>query len=126
MRGAGAVVPPVVPIVRGAEEGEVWFVFETKHALDIVTNSGVSLLIHIGIDTVKLNGKGFEVFVQNGQRVKKGDPMLKLDLEYLKKNAPSIVSPILCTELADNQKIRLLKEGKVKAGEALFAVDVYE
>ena len=126
MMGDGAVVTPVDPIVRAPEDGEVCFIFETKHALGFVTNSGVSLLIHIGIDTVKLNGKGFEVFVENGQKVKKGEPMLKLDLEYLKKNAPSIVSPILCTELADNQKIRLLKEGRVKAGEALFAVDVYE
>ena len=126
MMGDGAVVTPVDPIVRAPEDGEVCFIFETKHALGFVTNSGVSLLIHIGIDTVKLNGKGFEVFVENGQKVKKGEPMLKLDLEYLKKNAPSIVSPILCTELADNQKIRLLKEGRVKVGEALFAVDVYE
>ncbi|CVI66302.1 PTS system glucose-specific EIICBA component [Clostridiales bacterium CHKCI001] len=126
MMGDGAVVTPVDPIVRAPEDGEVCFVFETKHALGFVTNSGVSLLIHIGIDTVKLNGKGFEVFVENGQKVKKGEPMLKLDLDYLKKNAPSIVSPILCTELGDNQRIRLLKEGNVQAGEALFAVDIYE
>ena len=126
MMGDGAVVTPVDPIIRAPEDGEVCFVFETKHALGFVTNSGVSLLIHIGIDTVKLNGKGFEVFVENGQKVKKGEPMLKLDLDYLKKNAPSIVSPILCTELGDNQKIRLLKEGNVQAGEALFAVDICE
>ncbi len=126
MMGDGAVVTPVDPIIRAPEDGEVCFVFETKHALGFVTNSGVSLLIHIGIDTVKLKGKGFEVFVENGQKVKKGEPMLKLDLDYLKKNAPSIVSPILCTELGDNQKIRLLKEGNVQAGEALFAVDICE
>ena len=52
--------------------------------------------------------------------------MLKLDIEYLKANAPSIVSPVLCTELEDNQKIRLLKDGDIKAGEPLFAVDIYE
>ena len=80
----------------------------------------------MGIDTVKLNGKGFEVLVENGQKVKKGEPMLKLDIEYLKANAPSIVSPVLCTELEDNQRIRLLKDGNIKAGEPLFAVDIYE
>ncbi len=64
--------------------------------------------------------------MENGQKVKKGDVLLKLDLEYLKKNAPSLVSPVLCTELEDNQKIRLLKEGQIHAGEALFAVDFYE
>jgi PTS system D-glucosamine-specific IIC component len=52
--------------------------------------------------------------------------MLKLDLEYLKANAPSLASPVLCTELEDNQKIRLLKEGGIAAGEPLFAVDFYE
>ena len=126
MMGDGAVVTPSDPIVRAPEDGEVCFVFETKHAIGFLTDSGISLLIHVGIDTVKLEGNGFEVFVENGQKVKKGDPMLKLNLEYLKENAPSIVSPIICTELEDNQKIRLIKEGKIQPGEALFAVDIYE
>ena len=126
MMGDGAVVTPVDPVVTDPEDGEVCFVFETKHAIGFQTDSGISLLIHMGIDTVKLNGKGFEVLVENGQKVKKGEPMLKLDIEYLKANAPSIVSPVLCTELEDNQRIRLLKDGNIKAGEPLFAVDIYE
>lgn len=126
MMGDGAVVTPVDPVVTAPEDGEVCFVFETKHAIGFQTDSGISLLIHMGIDTVKLNGKGFEVLVENGQKVKKGEPMLKLDIEYLKANAPSIVSPVLCTELEDNQRIRLLKDGNIKAGEPLFAVDIYE
>ena len=73
-----------------------------------------------------LNLKSFEVFVENGQKVKKGDPMLKLDIEYLKANAPSLASPVLCTELEDNQKIRLITDGPIKAGEPLYAVDTYE
>ena len=126
MMGDGAVVTPQDAIVRAPEDGEVAFVFDTKHAIGFMTDSGVSLLIHIGIDTVKLNGEGFEALVESGQKVKKGDPMLKLNLEYLKEHAPSIVSPILCTELEDNQQIRLLKEGTIRAGEALFAVDICE
>ena len=126
MMGDGAAVTPVDAIVRAPEDGEVVFVFDTKHAIGFTTESGISLLMHIGIDTVKLEGKGFEVFVENGQKVKKGDPLMKLDLDYLKQNAPSIVSPVLCTELEDNQKIRLLAEGNVEAGDALFAVDFYE
>ena len=126
MMGDGAAVTPVDPIVRAPEDGEVCFVFETKHAVGFLTDSGISLLIHVGIDTVKLNGEGFEIFVENGQKVKKGEPMMKLDLDYLKANAPSIVSPILCTELEDNQKIRLLKEGEIQSGEELFAVDICE
>lgn len=124
MMGDGAVVTPEEACVCAPEDGEVAFVFDTKHAIGYLTDSGVSLLIHVGIDTVKLNGEGFEVLVENGQKVKKGQPMLKLDLEYLKANAPSLASPILCTELEDNQRIRLLKEGPVKAGEPLFEVEV--
>ena len=124
MMGDGAAVTPEDPYVRAPEDGEVAFVFDTKHAIGFVMDSGVSILIHVGIDTVKLNGEGFEALVESGQTVKKGDPMLKLDLEYLKEHAPSLVSPVLCTELEDNQRIRLLKEGSVKAGEPLFEIEV--
>ena len=126
MMGDGVVVTPEDPYVRAPENGEVAFVFDTKHAIGFITESGISLLIHVGIDTVKLNGEGFEALVESGQEVKKGDPMLKLDLEYLSKNAPSIVSPVLCTELEENQRIHLLKEGRVKAGEPLFEIEVLQ
>ena len=124
MMGDGAAVTPEDSYVRAPEDGEVAFVFDTKHAIGFVMDSGVSMLIHVGIDTVKLNGEGFEALVESGQTVKKGDPMLKLDLEYLKAHAPSLASPVLCTELEDNQRIRLLKEGPVKAGEPLFEIEV--
>lgn len=124
MMGDGAVVTPEDPYIYAPEDGEVAFVFETKHAVGFVTETGISLLIHVGIDTVKLNGEGFEALVESGQKVKKGEPMLKLDIDYLSKNAPSLVSPVLCTELEDNQRIHLLKEGKVKAGEPLFEIEV--
>ena len=126
MMGDGAVVTPQGALITAPEDGEVVFVFDTKHAIGFLTDSGLSMLLHIGIDTVKLEGKGFEVLVENGQKVKKGDPMMRLDLSYLSENAPSLASPVLCTELEDNQKIRLLKEGEIKAGEPLFAVDFYE
>ncbi len=126
MMGDGAVVTPTDAIVRAPEDGEVCFVFETKHAIGFLTDTDISLLIHVGIDTVKLDGQGFNVLVENGQKVKKGDPMIELDLAFLKENAPSLTTPVLCTELADNQKVRLLSEGSLTAGDALFAVDFYE
>lgn len=126
MMGDGAVVTPEDAVVKAPEDGEVCFVFETKHAIGFLTDSGISLLLHMGIDTVKLNGEGFKVFVENGQKVKKGEPLMELDLAYLKAHTPSITSPILCTELEDNQKIRLLKEGHIQAGGGLFAIDLYE
>lgn len=126
MMGDGAVVTPEDAVIKAPEDGEVVFVFDTKHAIGFMTDSGLSLLLHIGIDTVKLDGKGFEVFVESGQKVKKEEPLMKIDIDFLKNNAPSLVSPVLCTELEDNQKIRLLKDGDIKAGEELFAVDFYE
>ena len=126
MMGDGPVVTPQDVIVSAPEDGEVCFVFDTKHAIGFMTDTGISMLIHVGIDTVKLEGKGFECYVENGQKVKKGDKMLKLDLDYLKEHAPSIATPVLCTELEDNQKIRLLRDGSIKAGEPLFAIDTYE
>lgn len=126
MMGDGAVVTPTEEVITAPEDGEVCFVFDTKHAIGYQTDRGITMIIHVGIDTVKLNGKGFEVFVENGQKVKKGDKLLKIDLEYLKTAAPSICSPIICTELKDNQEIRLIANGKVKAGEPLFAVDTFE
>jgi len=126
MMGDGAVVTPTSATIVAPEDGQVIFVFDTKHAIGFLTDSGLSMLLHIGIDTVNLEGKGFTCFVENGQSVKKGDKMLEIDIEYLTANAPSLCSPILCTELEDNQKVRLLAEGEIKAGDPLFAVDVYE
>lgn len=125
MLGDGAAIIPTDAVVRAPEDGEVCFVFETKQAVGFQTDSGLGMLIHIGIDTVLLNGSGFEVCVENGQKVKKGDPMLKLNLDYLKANTPSVASPVLCTELKANQKVRLLREGPILSGEPLFAVDFY-
>ena len=125
MMGDGAAVTPTDAIITAPEDGEVAFVFDTKHAIGFETESGVELLIHVGVDTVSLNGEGFEVFVENGQKVKKGDAMMKINISYLTEHAPSLCSPVLCTDLDDNQKIRLLAKGEVKAGEPLFAIDLY-
>ena len=126
MMGDGAVVTPTEGTVYAPADGEVEFIFDTKHAIGFQTDSGIPMLLHMGIDTVKLEGKGFEILVTEGQKVKKGEPMMKLDLEFLSANAPSLTSPILDTEPEDNQRIRLLANGEIKAGEPLFAVETLE
>lgn len=123
MMGDGVTVVPEDAYVCAPEDGEVLFVFDTGHAVGYCTDSGVSLLIHIGIDTVELKGRGFEILTGEGQKLKKGDPMIRLDLEYLKSHAPSLVSPVLCTELKEGQKIRPLADGKVLAGDPLFVIE---
>ena len=125
MLGDGGTVVPTDGVVVAPEDGEIGFIFDTKHAIGFITDSGISLLIHMGIDTVKLNGEGFEILAEAGQKVKKGTPLLKLNLDYIKKNAPSLVSPVICTELPENQKVRLLAKGEIKKGEPLLAVDIY-
>lgn len=126
MMGDGAVVTPEEGVVVAPEDGTVLFVFDTKHALGFTTDSEIGMIIHVGIDTVKLEGKGFDVQVEAGCHVNKGDVLMKLDLDYLKANAPSVTTPVICTELKDNQKIRLITDGPIKAGEPLYAVDTYE
>ena len=126
MMGEGAVVTPKDPVICAPEDGEVEFIFDTKHAIGFQTDTDLPMLLHIGIDTVKLEGKGFEILVEQGQHVKKGEPLMRIDIPYLTENAPSLCSPILCTEIEDNQRVRLLANGEIKAGEPLFAVETVE
>lgn len=126
MMGDGAMVIPKEQTVCAPADGEVCFVFDTKHAVGFETADHTALLLHMGIDTVNLGGMGFEVLVKAGDKVKKGDVLMKLDLQFIQANAPSLASPVLCTELSEHQKIRLLKTGDIQAGEPLFAVETYE
>ena len=122
MMGQGVFVIPQNSTVYAPEDGEVTFVFDTKHAIGFRTDSGVELLIHLGIDTVNLKGKGFEVFVTAGDRVKKGTRMMEADLAYVEKHASSLATPVLCPGLDDKQEVVLLKEGLIKAGAPLFEI----
>ena len=126
MMGDGAMVLPEDGMIYAPEDGEVLFVFNTKHAVGFKTESGVSMLVHVGIDSVKLEGKGFEAFVKDGDKVKKGDLLLKVDVDYVASNCPSLATPVVCTELEENQKIRVLAKDGVKAGQPLFVVEKYE
>lgn len=127
MMGSGAVVTPVGDTIYAPFDGTIGFIFDTKHAIGFIGDDGLNLLVHVGIDTVKLGGQGFETLVTMGQKVKKGDPLLKIDLDYLKANAPSIATPVLCTDVDEDKiDVRLVKAGDIKAGEPLFEVDFFE
>ena len=125
MMGDGAAVEPKDSMIKAPADGIVSFLFPTKHAIGFETTDGIALLIHIGIDTVKLKGEGFEVLVEEGQKVKKGEPLLKVDLSYIKEHAPSLISPVVCSELEKNDKVYLLRTGTIKAGEPLFQIERY-
>lgn len=95
--------------------GTIVTAFPTGHAFGIKTDDEMELLIHIGIDTVNLNGKGFEVQVREGDAVKQGDVLVKVDVDYVKGQGKSIVSPVVFTS---GEKIELLKSGIVESGES--------
>ena len=126
MMGDGVMIMPNDGIVTAPMDAEVCFVFPSKHAVGLRTEDGIELLIHVGIDTVKLDGKGFEAFVKDGDKVKKGDKLLSFDIDFIKENVPSIATPYIVTSLNDKVRVRLLKTGNIERGEDVIAVDELE
>ncbi|WP_404334423.1 N-acetylglucosamine-specific PTS transporter subunit IIBC [Planococcus rifietoensis] len=115
MMGPGFAILPTGNVLYSPVDGRVVSVFPTKHAIGIETDTGIEILIHVGLDTVKLDGEGFELFVEQGQLVQRGDKLLKLDLKFLDANAPSLATPVIFTNLTD-QKVIILKDGDQAQG----------
>ena len=122
--GDGAFVELTGPDIVAPADGTISFVFDTHHALGFETIDGIALLLHVGIDTVNLKGEGFEVFVKEGAIVRKGDLLMRVDLNYIRQHAPSLASPVVCTELGENSRVQLLHSGPIKAGEDLFRIQM--
>lgn len=121
MMGDGVGFIPRQSEIVAPFHGKVKALFPTKHAIGIESTDGVELLIHIGIDTVKLNGEGFESFVKVGDEVAEGQLLMKVDLEYLQQHAPSIVTPMIVTNLGERQiEVEDVKE--VEKGQRVFTV----
>ncbi len=122
MVGDGLVVEPSNGIFNSPVDGEVKVAFETGHAYGIVDKkSGVELLIHIGIDTVALNGKGFKAHVKDGDKVSKGTKLADVNLKKISKKAPSTDTMVLVTlDSLKDWKIKKIAKDTVEAGEPLF------
>ena len=115
MMGDGYFVYPTEDTVYAPEDGEVVFVFDTKHAIGMKAADGTEYLLHIGVDTVALGGQGFEVFVEGGQKVKKGDRLMTFDDAYIKEHAKSDACLVIFTGLGEGRAVSLTKTGAVKA-----------
>ena len=115
MMGDGFFVYPTVGEVLAPADGEVVFVFDTKHAIGMKSADGTEYLLHIGVDTVALGGKGFEVFVEAGQQVKKGDRLMTFDIDYIRANATSDACLVIFTGLPEGTSVEMTATGEVKA-----------
>lgn len=97
MIGDGVAIRPLEGRAVSPFDGEVIQVFPTKHAIGLRGESGLEVLIHIGLETVSLEGKGFETVVQTGDKVEKGDPLIRFNLEFIKANAADTITAIIIT-----------------------------
>lgn len=115
--GDGIAVKPTSNIVVAPAAGTVVKIFNTNHAFCIETNNGAEIVVHMGIDTVALEGKGFKRLVEEGADVKAGEPILEMDLDFLNANARSMISPVVCSNSDDYSALVILASGKVVAGQ---------
>lgn len=117
MMGDGFAIKPKDGLVVSPVNGTIINAFPTKHALGIKSEGGREILIHVGLDTVNLKGEGFELFVDEGDEVKIGQTLLKVDLDYIGKHAKSTITPVVFTNLQADEKIVIQKQGLVEREE---------
>jgi PTS system D-glucosamine-specific IIC component len=117
MMGDGFAIIPEEGLIVAPVDGKIINLFPTKHALGILSDGGREILIHVGIGTVNLKGQGFETLVAENDRIVKGQPLLKVDLDYIKNNATSTITPIVFMNLKEGEHIVIEKSGKVNAKE---------
>ncbi|HDK3987223.1 TPA: PTS transporter subunit IIABC [Staphylococcus aureus] len=121
MMGDGIAIKPSQGEVRAPFNGKVQMIFPTKHAIGLVSDSGLELLIHIGLDTVKLNGEGFTLHVEEGQEVKQDDLLINFDLDYIRNHAKSDITPIIVTQgNITNLDFKQGEHGNISFGDQLF------
>lgn len=116
--GEGVAIRPTGSTVVSPASGTVLKIFNTNHAFCLETEKGLEVVVHMGIDTVALEGKGFTRLVEEGAQVKAGEPILEMDLAWLNSHAKSMISPVVVTNIEDFSGIRLVAGDTVIAGES--------
>lgn len=120
--GQGVAIEPSVGEVVAPADGTIRLLFPTNHAIGLATDDGAELLIHVGMDTVELDGKGFTAHVVQGSKVKKGQLLLSFDMEAIQEAGYSVVTPIIVTNSADYQAVEVLAEGQIDLGQNLLDI----
>ncbi|CGG49131.1 MULTISPECIES: PTS sugar transporter subunit IIA [Bacillus] len=106
MMGDGVAIDPTEGVVVSPVDGEIVQLFHTKHAIGIKAKNGTEILIHVGLETVKMEGEGFETHVSEGQAVKAGDKLISFDLELIREKAKSTITPIVITNTDAAESIK--------------------
>lgn len=120
--GKGAAIEPSEGKLYAPCDGKIDSVFDTKHAVNMVSAGGAEVLMHVGIDTVKLGGKYFEAHVSDGQEVKKGDLLLTFDIEQIKAAGYKVTTPMMICNTDDYAAVEQLKEGETAVGENIIKI----
>nr|WP_225738987.1 N-acetylglucosamine-specific PTS transporter subunit IIBC [Citrobacter amalonaticus] len=115
--GDGVAVKPTDKTVVSPAAGTIVKIFNTNHAFCLETEKGAEIVVHMGIDTVALNGQGFTRLVEEGAEVTAGQPILEMDLDYLNANARSMISPVVCSNIDDFSGLVIKADGHVVAGQ---------
>ncbi|MBF4112383.1 N-acetylglucosamine-specific PTS transporter subunit IIBC [Enterobacter cloacae] len=115
--GDGVAVKPTEKTVVSPAAGTIVKIFNTNHAFCLETEKGAEIVVHMGIDTVALNGQGFTRLVEEGAEVVAGQPILEMDLDFLNANARSMISPVVCSNIDDFSGLVLQAKGQVVAGQ---------
>jgi len=118
MMGDGIAIKPANGSVVSPVQGEVVQVFPTKHAVGIKTDNGVEVLIHIGLETVSLDGQGFTAYIQEGDKVKPGDKLITFDKAVIDEKAKSSITPMIITNADDVGDIQVNDQTQVSAGKS--------
>lgn len=120
MLGKGTAVIPEEGKIYAPADGEIGMVFDTLHAISMTTDFGAELLIHVGLDTVKMKGDGFTGHVKAGDHVKKGDLLLEVDLEKVKAAGYDTITPVLVCNTQDYASVEGIESAHVNAGDDLI------
>lgn len=120
--GEGAAVEPSEGKLYAPCDGKIDSVFDTKHAVNMVSDDGVEILLHIGIDTVKLGGQYFEAHVSDGQKVKKGDLLISFDMDKIKAAGYKVTTPIIIGNTDDYASVEPAAENSISAGDIILKI----
>ncbi len=120
--GEGVAIEPDEGVLYAPADGTISALFPTGHAVGITTETGLELLIHVGMDTVQLDGRGFRTFVEAGEVVKQGQKLIEFDIKLISEAGYSLETPVLVTNADDFKKVEITEAEKVQAGDCLLHI----